>query len=355
MECDQSRARACFIPNDELPRAFGEPRATGRIKGAPEDFQVEEILGFEPEGEGSHAWLLLRKRDANTQWLAKELARHAGVPPVDVGYAGLKDRFAVTTQWFSVRLDGKPEPDWRALESDRIRVLRVARHSRKLKTGALEGNRFLLRVRDLVGDADAIAARAAELRASGTPNYFGSQRFGHGGRNVDRAWEMLVGGARVRDRRLRGLYLSAARAMLFNRVLAARVRDGSWCRALRGEVLMLEGSHSVFAVEAPDADVLARLIALDVHPTGPLWGRGSSLAAAEVLTMEQAALEPCQDWQQGLERAGLEQSRRALRVAVKALEVAFSEPRTMSVTFELPAGAYATEVMRELLDPDSET
>ncbi len=353
MTRDPSIARACFIPPDELPRAYGAPCAQGRIKCEPEDFQVDEILGFEPEGEGTHAWLLLRKRDANTQWLARHLARHAGVAPVDVGYAGLKDRFAVTTQWFSVRLDGRPEPDWQALESDQLSVLQVTRHPKKLKTGALQGNRFALRVRDLTGHRDAIEARVGEIRAGGVANYFGSQRFGHDGQNIDRAWELLVDGVRIRDRRLRGLYLSAARAMLFNRVLAARVRDGSWRRALAGEVLMLQGSHSVFAVEAPDADIHARLAALDVHPTGPLWGRGSSRVTDEALAIELAALEPCHEWQQGLEHAGLDQSRRPLRVAVETLETSFSEPQSMTVSFALPAGAYATMVARELLSEGS--
>ena len=345
-----SSAAQCFIPPAQLPRAFTPAPARGRIKQHSDDFRVEEILGFEPDGEGPHAWLQIRKRGTNTQWLAGAIGRLVGVPRRDVGYAGLKDRAAVTTQWFSVPIEGRPEPDWGELASVEVEVLEVTRHRRKLRRGVLKGNRFGIRVQGFDGDRDALMSRAAALVAGGAPNYFGEQRFGHDGGNITSAWAMLGEGRRIRDRHLRGLYLSAARAMLFNRVLAHRVRDGSWQRALPGEALMLDGSNSVFTVSEVDADIEARLARLDLHPTGPLWGSGDALAAGEALALEASVLAECAPWCDGLIAARLEHARRALRVPLASLEVAFEAPDRLLLSFALPAGAYATMAVRELVN-----
>ena len=345
-------AAQCFIPPRELPRAFACAPARGLIKQHSDDFQVEEILGFEPDGEGPHAWLQIRKQNTNTQWLAGAIGRLVGVPRRDVGYAGLKDRAAVTTQWFSVPIEGRPEPDWSALASAEVEVLEVRRHRRKLRRGVLEGNRFGIRVQDFVGDRDALMSRAAALGTGGTPNYFGEQRFGHDAGNISSAWAMLGEGRRVRDRHLRGLYLSAARSMLFNHVLARRVRDGNWQRALPGEALMLDGSNSIFTATEVDADIEARLTSMDVHPTGPLWGSGDALASGEALALEESALAECQPWCDGLLAARLEHARRPLRVGLASLEVAFEAPDRLLLSFVLPAGAYATMAVRELVNTE---
>ena len=344
----------CFIAPPDLPRAYGPVPARGRIKQRIEDFSVDEILGFEPEGEGPHAWLQIRKRDTNTQWLAGAIARLVGVPRHAVGFAGLKDRAAVTTQWFSVPVEGRAEPDWAQLGSDEVELLRVTRHRKKLRRGIQKGNRFRIRVLEVRGDHDAIAERARAIDAGGTPNYFGEQRFGRDGGNIPGAWQMLVEGRRVRDRGLRGLYLSAARSMLFNRVLARRVAEGTWSLALPGEALMLDGSNSVFPMAEPDAVIEERLARMDVHPTGPMWGAGDALAAGEALRVETAALDDCgadcRTWREGLVDAGLDAARRALRVPVADLAVEFEAEDRLSVSFALPAGAYATMAIRELVE-----
>lgn len=349
-ESAASQATGCFTAPRDLPRAFATPPARGGIKQCRDDFQVDEMLGFEPDGEGAHAWLRIRKRGANTRWLAGILARAAGVRTRDVGYAGLKDRAAVTTQWFSVPVHGRAEPDWSAIGSAEVEVLEVTRHRRKLRRGIQAGNRFRVRVRCFEGDRSAVMSRVADLVARGVPNYFGEQRFGRDAGNIACAWEMLAGGKRVRDRALRGIYLSAARAMLFNRVLARRVVDGSWQRALAGETLMLNGSNSVFCIAEPDAEIEARLACLDVHPTGPLWGRGERLATGEALALEASVLADCSAWCDGLLGAGLAHARRALRVPVSGLEATFEAPDRLLLAFALPAGAYATMVLRELVD-----
>ena len=345
-------ALRCFTAPLELPRAYGSVPARGRIKQHADDFRVDEILGFEPQGDGPHVWLQIRKRDTNTQWLAGALARLAGVARREVGYAGLKDRAAVTSQWFSVPIEGRAEPDWGDIASAEVELLRVARHRKKIRRGIQKGNRFQLRVQGFAGDPESLHARARALATGGVPNYFGEQRFGRDGGNITRAWEMLVAGKRVRDRHLRGLYLSAARSMLFNCVLAHRVSEGNWRSAIPGEALMLDGSHSVFNQAVADPDIDGRLARMDLHPTGPMWGEGDAIASGEALALEQSALSGCAPWCDGLLAARLKSARRALRVPLTELEVAFESANRLTISFALPAGAYATMAIRELVDTD---
>jgi tRNA pseudouridine13 synthase len=333
-------------PLDGLPRAFGDPPARGVIRAAPEDFVVEEVTGIEPSGAGEHAWLVVRKRGANTQWVAQRLARLAGVPPVAIGYAGLKDRHALTTQCFTVHLPGRPDPDWSALADGEIEVLAVTRHHRKLQRGALQGNRFSLSLRDLAGDGGALAERLSLIGRAGVPNYFGAQRFGRDAANLAAA-DALLRGAR-RPRHEQGLLLSAVRSQLFNAVLGARVAVGAWDRVLAGDVMQLDGRSALFPAEEADADVVDRAARLEIHPTGPLPGRrGRALeAAAEAARVESEALAAHADWVEGLARLGVEADRRALRLPVRELswEVA---PGVLRLAFFLPAGGYATAVLRE--------
>jgi tRNA pseudouridine13 synthase len=342
---------AATTPSSSLPFACGRPRLSGRLRVVPEDFQVREELSFTLDGAGEHVWLWVRKRGANTEWVARRLAERAGVPSGAVSYAGLKDRRAVTEQWFSVHLPGKAEPDWPANPDPDFTVLDTVRHSRKLRRGALSGNAFRITLRALDGDPAELAARLQLVTATGVPNYFGEQRFGHEGGNLERAEAMLRGQLQARDRHQRGLYLSAARSMLFNAVLARRVSDGTWNQALPGEVLMLAGSHSIFAIAEADEAIQQRVAAFDLHPTGPLWGAGALRSGAAVRELEEAVAATLPAFRDGLAAAGLEQERRALRLAVGEATLEFPEPRTAVLGFRLPAGAYATMVLRELIEP----
>jgi tRNA pseudouridine13 synthase len=331
----------------DLPFAFGGPPARGTIRVTPEDFVVEEITGITPTGAGEHAWLWIRKRNANTQWVAQRLAALAGVRAVAVGYAGLKDRRALTSQAFTVHLPGRPDPDWSAVDGPEIEVLEATRHQRKLQRGALRGNRFRLRVHDLAGDPAALARRLAVIGERGVPSYFGPQRFGHGGANLAAA-DALLRGADVADRFQRGMAISAARAFLFNAVLAARVAARTWDAALPDDLVQLDGRHAAFRVEPDDEAVAERARALAVHPTGPLPGRpGRALVPGpQVQALEQAALASHRDWVEGLARLGVEAERRALRLPVRDLHWAL-DGDTLELAFELPAGGFATTVLRE--------
>ena len=330
----------------ELPHAFGHPPLTARMRVSAEDFQVEEVLGHDADGTGEHALLWVEKRGANTDWVARELAKFAGVPPLAVGFAGMKDRHAVTRQTFSVQLAGKPDPDWSAFPHAEVKVLAATRHSRKLKRGALRGNRFVLVLREAAGDRAATEAVLAQVAARGVPNYFGEQRFGREGGNVAQARAMF-GGRRV-DRDKRSMLLSAARSHIFNNVLAARVERNAWDTPLQGEIWSLAGSRSWFGPEPFTPELAERLARADIHPSGPLWGQGEPPSQDDVGELERGIAAQDSDLVAGLVAARMDQERRPLRLLPKDLRWHWLADDALELSFELPAGAYATVVVREL-------
>lgn len=318
------------------------------IRLLPEHFQVNEKLPFEPAGEGGHVMLLIEKTGSNTDWVAKHLARFADVDEVAVGYAGMKDRHAVTTQWFSVNLEGLSEPDWSAFDIDLCRILHISRHNKKLKRGALSGNLFTLTLTAIQGDKGLWQQSLERIEANGVPNYFGEQRFGYQHANLDKADKWFNESRKPKKRHQRSIILSAARSWLFNLVLSERVKQNNWNQWLEGDVMQLAGTRgSFFSADNADTDIQHRLDTFDIHPTGPLWGWGEPLNQSHSLMLEQQALQDWQTWQAGLEQAGLKQERRPLRLHPEALTWQF-EQDTLTVSFYLPAGSYATAVLREL-------
>jgi tRNA pseudouridine13 synthase len=315
------------MPTDfslNFPYAYGQPDVTAAFRVEPEDFQVDEYLGFDPAGEGEHVYLNVWKRGENTAWVAEKIAELAEVQVMDVGYCGRKDRHAVTTQWFSVYLPKKElEPDWSLLNSHSINILSLRRHSHKLRRGDHETNRFVIRLRDLdIADTTAFEKRISTVFAQGVPNYYGEQRFGRDGNNLLEAQAILVEGKRMRDKQKRGLMLSAARSYLFNQVLSARVHAKSWNNLIEGE---------------PES-----------FPTAPLWGRGRSAATGEALQAETFAMESWAEWCNGLEHAGLSQERRALMLKPQATSWRWIDS-DLEVSFELGSGEFATTILRELV------
>jgi tRNA pseudouridine13 synthase len=337
-----------------LPRGHGAAVLTARFRATPEDFRVDELPAFEAAGAGEHLLLTIEKRNLNTVSVVQRLSKWAGIGDVGIGYAGMKDRHAVTTQRFTVHLPGREAPDVARLEfadattQQHLRVVESHRHSRKLPRGALAGNRFTLVLRDVVGERDAIEARLAAIATGGVPNYFGEQRFGRGGSNVDQARRMFAG-ARVK-REERSILLSAARSEIFNAVLGARIDNGHWHDGVDGEVWMLEGTHSVFGPEPISDGLRERAARMDIHPTGAMWGKGELRSGAVALDIERAAVEPFAELRAGLEAAGMKQERRALRVRVADVAWEWLEPDALRLAFALPAGAYATEALAELGD-----
>ncbi|MBB6246311.1 tRNA pseudouridine(13) synthase TruD [Rhodanobacter sp. A1T4] len=332
--------------NEALPWAYGAPPLQARLRSTPDDFRVEEVLGYDADGQGEHALLWVEKRGANTDWVARELAKFAGVSQVAVGYAGMKDRHAVTRQTFSVQLAGKPDPDWSTFPHAEVKVLAATRHSRKLKRGALRGNRFVLVLRQVQGDREAAERVLQQIAARGVPNYYGEQRFGREGGNVAQARSMFAGRRVERDKR--SFLLSAARSQIFNSVLAARVERDAWDTPLDGEIWALAGSRSWFGPE-PFSDVLAeRLARLDIHPSGPLWGQGERPSQSEAGALEQSIAESYSDLAAGLVAARMDQERRPLRLVPTDLKWRWLDDDALELSFELPAGAYATVVVREL-------
>jgi tRNA pseudouridine13 synthase len=330
-----------------LPRAYGDAVLAARFRASPEDFVVEELPAFAPSGEGEHLLLDIEKRGMNTAFAAKALAAWAGIPEMGVGYAGMKDRHAVTRQRVSLHLPRRVAPDLAMLEVEGLRVLSQAWHSRKLPRGALAGNRFVLVLRELrMADRGVVDARLHAIADGGVANYFGEQRFGRDGGNVAAARRMFAG-ARVK-REQRSIYLSAARSELFNAVLGARIAAGDWNRGRDGEVWMLEGTHSVFGPMPLDDDLRARCAAQDIHPTGPMWGKGELRSADGVRALELATVEPFADLRAGLEAADLKQERRALRVRVREMAWDWRDDDALELRFVLPPGAYATELLAEL-------
>ncbi len=330
------------------PYVYGQPSGHGKIRSVPEDFIVTENLAFEPSGMGEHVFLQVEKTGENTDYVARLLARFANVRQRDVSFAGLKDRHAVTTQWFSVWLPGKADPDWTQFETDSIKVLHTVRHARKLKRGVLSGNSFKLVIREWQGDKDKIIRQLEAIKTNGIANYYGAQRFGNDGQNVNKALGLFLGAKTGREQR--SLYLSAARSYLFNQVLACRVSRISWNQPVAGDTYLFDLSHSCFKSELPDAEIIRRLAAKEIHPSGVLWGRGDADVSADALSIEQEIIDAYPELAQGLIACAVAKERRPLRVNVQDLYWRFVNDTTLELGFTLPAGSYATSVLREIIE-----
>lgn len=371
-----------LAPLASLAYELGAPAASAIIKQAFADFRVDEQLGFEPNGEGEHVFLHVRKTDASTVEVAKRIGVVAAVAQADVGYSGMKDRRGETSQWFSVKLPSEQEGRLAALEDERVSILSTHRNSRKLKIGSHARNRFELRLRGCRGEPAEFERRLQAIRDRGVPNYFGAQRFGAQMSNLQQVSALLrgvlagQGGADARrlPRFKRGILFSAARSYLFNQLLSARVGDGTWSRYVEGDVLGLDGSGRCFALgvdEAWDEELQRRLESMDIHITGPLPGRVLAkdryTPRARAADIEEVALADSAWLVDGLRAYGLDSARRPLRFRAQELtwrwepesEVGVSaspsrasgagcvEP-DLILEFFLPRGAYATSLLREL-------
>jgi tRNA pseudouridine13 synthase len=324
------------------------PRIDARIGPATEDFVVDEVPLYPQSGEGEHLYVRVQKRGFTTPAMVRAVTRAAGVEERDVGYAGLKDKNAVTRQWLSLPAKARPPSEWQLPED--ICVVEHTRHSNKLRTGHLLGNRFKITLDTKGDDALEIATRVAErLRIAGLPNYFGGQRFGRGGDGLRQALDWLKEGAKLHGvpRFLSKLYPSVIQAEVFNRYLSAR-RALGFERLLAGEVVRLDGAGAMFSVEDPERET-PRLAAGDIHLTGPIFGPKARAASAEAALLERSLIDEI-----GLSAEALAKlarlapgTRRDLIAPVADLSLGWAGVGRLEVEFSLPSGSYATEVIRQ--------
>ncbi|MDH2999605.1 tRNA pseudouridine(13) synthase TruD [Chelonobacter oris] len=326
---------------------YGKPQQTARLKAEFSDFIVREELGYDLSGEGEFVALKIRKTDANTLFVGEKLAAFAGISAKNMSYAGLKDRHAVTEQWFCLHLPGKETPDFSHFAPDGVEILTVTRHNRKIRIGSLQGNHFEILLRDLTESAD-LNRRLIKLKNHGFPNYFTEQRFGRDGHNLTQAIRWAQGEIHVKDRKKRSFYLSAARSELFNLMVSQRIKDGLAETVLCGDVLQLHGSHSWFvAAETELAALQQRLQQRDLGLTAALVGSQALQTAQQALLREQAIVDRHQALLELMHKERLQNARRLILAQPQQLEWQF-EAAGLRLGFYLDSGSYATALVREL-------
>ena len=373
----------------ELPQPTQPPLKQATYKAHATDFVVNEILPLDFTGEGEHLWLHIEKLGMNTAYLAKLLSEWAGIPLRDVGYSGLKDRHALTTQWFSLRIPKKqlPESEFAPVDigvNESLTILAQQWHNKKLNRATHRANQFIITLRDVEfadlgitaseqdlssekSNKDAVEQHLAHISTTGVPNYFGPQRFGRNGNNVREALSLFARPApesrpqpkkskrKQAPREQNSMELSAARSLIFNEILAARVRDGSWNTGLAGEVFNLDGSGSIFASAAIDDTLQARLASADIHPTAVLWGVGNDKVSGPAAAIENDIVQKNPLLHQlatGLEKRDIKAQRRALRLPIEELSWEWQDTDgelTLVLSFTLMTGSFATSVLSSLV------
>lgn len=326
-------------------------KATGLIRVNPEDFRVNEINQLSFTEQGEHLWLYIEKKNTNTAWLVKQLAKACNVHPKQIGYAGQKDRHAITQQWFSVQLPKTRELDLiqKELPED-VKITKNHWHQSKLKTGFLDANQFKIRIRDIDGCKDLISTNLSHIEKIGVPNYFGPQRFGHDMANIQKAQDWFEDKIRVRNKNLRGLLISTARSYIFNLILAKRIKDDTWDKVIEGDVFQLNGSHSWFPESAATADeIQSRLKDFDIHLTAALWGEDEVQSTAICAKTETAIANKFPSFLKGFEKLRVKHDRRAIRLMPHNLNHEWVD-NDLLLNFKLPPGAYATGVIREAVN-----
>ena len=370
-----------------LPQPIQPPLQQAIYKTHTTDFIVNELLPLEFTGEGEHLWLHIQKSGMNTAYLAKLLSEWAEIPLRDVGYSGLKDRHALTTQWFSLRIPKKqlPESEFAPVDigvNESVTILAQQWHNKKLNRGTHRANQFIITLRDiefahfnnaaakneeLLSAEQAIEQHLTTISQNGVPNYFGSQRFGRSGNNIREALSLFarpVPAARPQPKKSKRksapreqntMELSAARSLIFNEILAARVRDGSWNTGLAGEVFNLDGSGSIFSSDEIDETLRTRLESGDIHPTAVLWGTGNEKVSGEAATIETDIVAQSTLLTQlatGLEQRDIKAQRRALRLPIEALSWEWQDKKDgqiLVLNFTLTTGSFATSVLASLV------
>lgn len=337
---------------DQWAYLHEKPIHSGSIKQYEEDFHVKEKLGYSPTGDGEHIYIWVRKQGLNTAYVAEHIARFCGLPLRAVTYAGRKDKHAVTEQWFSVHKPGKTEYNWSELTLEGLEILSAKRHNKKLRTGVLKANEFTLIIRNL-SDTEGIEQRIQKIAELGVPNYFGPQRFGSSlhhpqGGNLALAEKMLQGEP-IRNRNKRSMAISALRSWLFNEFISQRIFQHKYTQAMTGDVCLLAGSNSFFNAGENDQEVALRLQQKDIALSAPMWGEGELASNDEAKQFEQSVAQQFDLQCKTLESLGLRQERRAIYLHPTNLVWKITDDQLV-IKFELPSGAFATSVIREIIN-----
>ena len=322
------------------------PKQTALLKAEFADFVVKEQLGYDMSGDGEFVAVKVRKTDCNTLFVGEQLAKFAGISARNMSYAGLKDRKAVTEQWFSLQMPGQPTPDFSQFSLEGVEILDVTRHQRKIRIGSLQGNHFEILLRN-AEETDELKVQLDFLAKNGFPNYFTEQRFGRDGNNLTQALRWANGEIKVKDRNKRSFYLSAARSEMFNLIVSKRMELNLAQQILVGDVLQLNGSHSWFVVDESEdlAQLQQRLAQQDVLLTAPLIGEEEKSAVDfehEIFAQHQALFDL-------MRQERMKAARRPILMQPQQFQWQF-EPNGLRLQFALPAGSYATALIRELVN-----
>ena len=325
------------------------PKQTALLKAECADFVVKEQLGYDMSGDGEFVAVKVRKTDCNTLFVGEQLAKFAGISARNMSYAGLKDRKAVTEQWFSLQMPGQPTPDFSQFSLEGVEILEVTRHQRKIRIGSLQDNHFEILLRN-AEETDELKVRLDFLAKNGFPNYFTEQRFGRDGNNLTQALRWANGEIKVKDRNKRSFYLSAARSEIFNLILSKRMELDLAQQILVGDVLQLNGSHSWFVVdESEDLALLQqRLAQQDVLLTAPLIGEEEKSAVDfehEIFAQHQALFAL-------MRQERMKAARRPILMQPQQFQWQF-EPNGLRLQFDLQVGSYATALIRELVNVEN--
>lgn len=338
-----------MIDMQNLTWLQGKPRGHGQLKASPEDFTVIEDLGFGPDGDGEQLLVRIRKEGCNTRFVADALAKFLKVHAREASFAGQKDKHAITEQWLCVRLPGKEMPDLSAFKLEGVEVLEYARHRRKLRLGALRGNAFTLVLRD-ISDREDVEQRLVGILTKGVPNYFGLQRFGIGGSNLNLARRWASDGQPIRDRNKRSFALSAARSALFNHTVSERLKKPEFNQVVDGDALQLAGRGSWFVATAEELPALqARVNQGELLITAPLAGSGEPGVKNDALQFEQRTIGDDPGLLELLVQQRVDAARRAMLMFPRDLAWEWWDDVTVELRFWLPAGSFATSVVRELI------
>ena len=330
----------------ELVYPYGTPQATGILKDSPADFQVTEELGFDPSGEGEHLFLWVEKSGLSTPELINRIARDFSLAPRHIGYSGLKDKHAVTRQWLSLHLPGK-QPANDIDVADDYRILRQARHHKKLRPGTHKFNTFRIRILGVTGFPQETREQLQQVVGGGFANYFGAQRFGRKQDNVSQALAQLS--TRKLSRARKGILLSSLRSFLFNEILRRRISRGYWQLPLAGDVFMLRGSHSIFAAEL-DEGLINRYRQLDISSTASLYGTGPDRLSAEPHLIESRVFAEHVDITHCLDQQGAKRQMRPLRAIVEDLNYDYdARAKSLLLEMRLPTGCYVTTLLNHFV------